>query len=607
MRLRLEPASSIEDLQKLAWRYREARHPVREHGAEARAWPTDLLDYWLRHPSDLSRVAVYKLDPAKGPLAPTPPDSPQELSINAVSLDRSSLKPLIQVDFVPAQRGLGTEEAIGRPGSNPHRVGLFSNQMLRFAQQNLNSTGSGSGHHPDLIAAVAKAQGELDTKIRSALEPTIEDVKILGYPGLHDPQDIHFRTRIQTANLLDHSTAVQYRLGGQTNDVFLPEYAIGLGYQNLQSLSYQLVSFRNSRLNPEKGSPAAVHLVLLEEPEAHLHVQVQRVFPRRASELINPKNSEYSHLSSQLILSTHASHLAHSESFTRLRYVRRLKSPGPDAIPSSEVIDLADVFGGDIETRTFAERYFQIQHTDLLFADAAVFVEGTAERILVPFFIERDFVELRGRYISYLDIGGSHAHRLKPLLERLGLPIVVVTDIDPVKVTKNETGKTVTKAEAIDDPKNRVCGNHTLRKWHPKLTQIQDFAVLQEKDKVWANDQGACVRFAWQEPITPGGPWPSSLEDAFILSNSEWFKGLVGAKGELGKVARSVKKHSDPKELNQELHKLLHGSFSKGNFAATLFERLSDGEALQCPDYITDALIWLQNELTPVGIVESKL
>lgn len=599
VRLRVQPASTVEELQKLAWCFREARQSVRHHDTSARAWPMDLLDYWLRHPSDLGRVEIYKLDPDKGPLAATPFDVPQEFSSDAMPLDRAYLIPLVRVDFVAAQRGLGTEEADGRPGSDPHKVGLFSNQMLRYARRHLNNTGPGD--HPDLIAAVAKAQGELDDKIRTALDPTIEDVKILGYPGLHDPQEIHFRTRIQTADLLNHSTAVQYRLAG--HDAFLPEHAIGLGYQNLQSLSYQLVSFRETRLNPTKGAPAAVHLVLVEEPEAHLHVQVQRVFPKRALKLITSENEDHSHLASQLILSTHASHLALAETFTRLRYVRRLVPQTLGAIPSSEVVNLADVFGDDIETRTFAERYFRVQHTDLLFADAAIFVEGTAERMLVPFFIERDFPELCGRYLSFLDIGGSHAHRLKPLIERLGIPSVVITDIDPVRVTTDADGKTTRTAEVIADTMDLECGNATLSKWHPKVTILKDFKGYSDADKVWINGKGSRARFAWQVPIPSDGPWPSSFEDAFILTNRDWFKSRTGAKGALGKAVRAVQKYPDPMDLNGALHKLLHGPFNKGDFAATIFERLCADEDLKCPGYISDALTWLEQELKPTSTV----
>jgi len=437
--------------------------------------------------------------------------------------------------------------------------------------------------------------------------------RLLGYPTLHDPQEIHFRTRIQTGDLLDHSTAVQYRLDGQQVDVFLPEYSIGLGYQNLQSLSYQLVSFRDSRLMPVEGSPAAVHVVLVEEPEAHLHVQVQRIFPRRAAELISPVAPEHAHLSSQLVISTHASHLAHAENFDRLRYVRRIAAAA-GGMPRSDVIDLATAFGTDKKTRTFAERYFRVQHTDLLFADAAIFVEGAAERMLVPLFIERDFHELDKRYISFLDIGGRHAHRLRPLVERLGIPTVVITDVDPVEVTKDTNDKTVRKAAAIVDPNLLECGNDTLNGWHPKRKELHFLAEPKEADQVWSNGSGGRVRFAWQVPIPKGGPWPSSFEDSLILTNIDWFKDVKQQAnqkptegdvpppklvGPMRVAVETVVAQQDLAALTMDLHAMLRDNFAKAEFAATMFERISLGDKVVCPAYIADALAWLDTELAP--------
>ena len=158
-------------------------------------------------------------------------------------------------------------------------------------------------------------------------------------------------------------------------------------------------------MNPEKGSPPPVHLVMIEEPEAHLHVQVQRIFPDKAHKLISPSGNDASALQSQLLISTHSSHLAHAEDFDRLRYVRRIPPTQAHPTPSTEVVDLGEVFGDDDETRQFAERYFRVQHTDLLFANAALFVEGVAERMLVPLFMELKFEKLNSRYVSFLDIG----------------------------------------------------------------------------------------------------------------------------------------------------------------------------------------------------------
>jgi len=438
-------------------------------------------------------------------------------------------------------------------------------------------------------------------------------VRELGYPGLHDPQEIRFRTRIQTADLLDHSTAVQYGINKGVAEDFLPEFSIGLGYQNLQSLSYQLVSFKAARLNPEKDSPPPVHFVMIEEPEAHLHVQVQRIFPGKAHQLISPTLKEAPGLKSQLLISTHSSHLAHAENFDRLRYVRRVPKTGGSAMPTTEVVNLGSVFETDSVTRQFAERYFRVQHTDLLFANAAIFVEGVAERMLVPLFIERNFKDLSSKYISFLDIGGSHAHRLQPLVEKLRIPTVVITDADPVEVKKSAKNpkRTVKTAAANVGQAGLECGNATLRKWHPKLLKMEDMKAPTDKELVWS-EKGCAVRFAWQLPVAEAeGSWPSSFEDSLILTNHKWFASIAAEEAAslpgaidlptsgLTDVAELVAEGKSFPELVGALHVLMHGSLNKGEFAASVFERVAAGAQVVCPKYIADALQWLQAQLEP--------
>lgn len=617
VRLRLEPVASVDELKQLAWTYHTARLPVKEMGADSLAWPIDLLDFWLREPSKLGQVRAYKLDADNNPLEGLKTYATQTLPADASTIERKHLSKLIRVDFVAAQRGLGSEEADSRSASGPHRVGMFSNQLVKFARQHLNVASTGHGHRADLIKAVAEAQKELDKKIHEAIAPSVEEVKELGYPGLHDPQEIRFRTRIQTADLLDHGTAVQYSMQKDSLEELLPEYSIGLGYQNLQSLSYQLVSFKAARLKPEKGSPAPVHLVMIEEPEAHLHVQVQRIFPDKAHKLISPTEKEASALKSQLLISTHSSHLAHAENFDRLRYVRRIAKSAANPMPTTEVVNLGQVFGDDKKTRQFAERYFRVQHSDLLFANAAIFVEGLAERMLVPLFIERDFKTLNSRYVSFLDIGGSHAHRLKPLVEKLRIPTVIITDIDPAeekagKPKKNGEPTTTLVAVANTGQAGLHCGNPTLRGWHPKLQKLDDFKNPTEAQLVWKGTAECLVRFAWQLPVADAeGNWPSTFEDSLVLTNMPWFKGLLDEKvdddgvkieppkGALGSVATRVADASSVPDLLGALHKLMHDSFNKGDFAASIFEMVSTEEPVVCPKYIADALDWLQKQLEP--------
>ncbi|WP_440054598.1 AAA family ATPase [Pseudoalteromonas sp. T1lg65] len=622
IRLRLEPVTNIEELKQLAWTYCSARSPVKDMGQDSLAWPIDLLDFFLREPLKLGRVRAYKLDTDNNPITELVSYETQTLDVQTSPIDRKHLSRLIRVDFIAAQRGFGSEETESRPSSALQRVGMFSNQLIKFAQQHLNVASSGHSQRVDLIKAVALAQKELDSKIQEAIADSVQEVQELGYPGLHDPQEIRFRTRIQTADLLDHSTAVQYSMQKDSIEELLPEYSIGLGYQNLQSLSYQLVSFRSARLKPEKGSPVPVHIVMIEEPEAHLHVQVQRIFPSKAHKLISPTEKDASSLNSQLIISTHSSHLAHSENFDRLRYVRRVAKSDTIPMPTTEVVNLAEVFGDDKKTRQFAERYFRVQHTDLLFANAAIFVEGVAERMLVPLFIERYFNELNSRYISFVDIGGSHAHRLKPLIEKLRIPTVIITDIDPCEEKEGRPKKNGDPTKELVAVANTgqpelQCGNPTLRGWHPKLQKLDDFKTPTEGQLVWNEIEDCHVYFAWQLPITKANNcWPSTFEDSLVLTNVSWFKGLMDEKfdengveievpkGALGSVAKKAVETEDFQQLLSELHSLMHSSFNKGDFSASVFELVSSGEDIECPGYIANALTWLQKQLEPSGVME---
>ena len=100
-----------------------------------------------------------------------------------------------------------------------------------------------------------------------------------------------------------------------------------------------------------------------------------------------------------------------------------------------------------------------------------------------------------------------------------------------------------------------------------------------------------------------------------ILTNLTWFKALGASQaskpapgtpappqavGSLGKAVATVLAHSDATQLCAALHAMLRkDGFSKAEFATTLFEQISLGEKVKCPDYIANALAWLEKELAP--------
>lgn len=99
-------------------------------------------------------------------------------------------------------------------------------------------------------------------------------------------------------------------------------------------------------------------------------------------------------------------------------------------VPVSKVVNLSQVFGESTETERFVTRYLRAQHADLFFADAAILVEGPAERMLIPNFIRAHYKVLHQSYVTLLEIGGSHAHPIAYIRLVTRAPIRIESDPD---------------------------------------------------------------------------------------------------------------------------------------------------------------------------------
>ena len=104
-----------------------------------------------------------------------------------------------------------------------------------------------------------------------------------------------------------------------------------------------------------------IHLVFIEEPEAHLHAQAQQVFVRKAYEALYPSSrfKGDSPYKTQLVLSTHSNHIVHDISLNDMRYFHREVSEDIN-IPISKIVNLTNVFGEDEATERFVTRYIRL-------------------------------------------------------------------------------------------------------------------------------------------------------------------------------------------------------------------------------------------------------
>ena len=351
-----------------------------------------------------------------------------------------------------------------------------------------------------------------------------------------------------------------------------------------------------------------LHLILIEEPEAHLHAQVQQVFIKKAYEILRNHNNlkEKELFSTQLVVSTHSSHIAHEVDFIKLRYFQRKQPLKDTEIPTATVVNLSKTFGGEDSTTKFAIRYLKTTHCDLFFADAVILVEGSAERMLLPHFMHYHFPELTTSYISILEIGGSHADKLRPLIENLGLSTLIITDADSIDP------KDKNKAVVPQRKQGYKTNNSTLKTWIPNKELYDELLDLKKEQKTSTDFP---IRVAYQFPIkvtlknTQTEVIPYTFEDALAYENLELFKEISGATGLIKKFKEIFSEETD----TQKISEALFDAFRKGDKAKFALELLylEEPEKFNVPTYIKEGLEWLkeklhakQNDLTI--IVEEK-
>ena len=299
-----------------------------------------------------------------------------------------------------------------------------------------------------LLGEMKWATETYDEKLDRSFKAPIAELNNINYPGFQNPE-IHVKSHVNIVDSITHESSVQFTVQGDA-ELSLPEKYNGLGLRNLISIYLKMVQFREQWTNLDRIEKAGInhiepiHLVFIEEPEAHLHAQAQQVFIRKAMDVLtNDSTNEIlrnnKNLTTQLVVSTHSNHIVNEVDMCHLRYFKRIIDDNIK-IPVSEVVNLSRTFGDDNDSKRFVTRYIRLTHCDIFFADAIILVEGAAERILMPKFIRDENMD--NFYISVIEINGSHAHRFDSLIKKLGIPTLIVTDIDASeKIQKEIRGK----------------------------------------------------------------------------------------------------------------------------------------------------------------------
>ena len=432
---------------------------------------------------------------------PNDPTNRKQMSIAA-------LRCLMQTGFVNAQRGLDDTTTRDTDVLAKILEELFAAAMSPTA-----------GKSEQLLAqalqeAVQDIQQRIDEDFNVKLSGLMPTLETFGYPGLDGPE-IAIETTLDVKRLLSNHTKVRYT--GHSG-ILLPESYNGLGVRNLIFILLQVVKFfRAFRAEP---NPPGVQLVFIEEPEAHLHPQMQEVFIRQLSKVAQQLNAQEGvdlPWPVQFVVSTHSSHVANAVGFEAIRYFLPVSPTDITGVRHTQVKDLREgLRDTPAEHKKFLHQYLTLTRCDLFFADKAVLVEGTTERLLLPAIITKleatdsDAPKLSSQYVTVMEVGGAYAHLFFELLDFLDLRTLIITDLDSVTVAGGTT---------CPVHQGTATSNACLNTWFSGNDCSPAGLLAKSVTEKIKNRK----RVAYQRPEAAGGPCGRTFEDAFMLANSAMF------------------------------------------------------------------------------------
>jgi hypothetical protein len=192
---------------------------------------------------------------------------------------------------------------------------------------------------------------------------------------------------------------------------------------------------------------------------------------------------------------------------------------------------------------------------------------------------------------------------LEPLLSHLGLPTLVITDIDALDATG--------KAAPVERNSGQRTNNATLKSWVPKIESVDELLDLSPDKRLLPFDDMSAVRVAYQLPTTvevagvQDVAHPYTFEDALVFSNLEIFKELDGT-GLVAKFKSAIATSITVEELADSMFTSLKTG-KKAEFALDVLA-LADPETFVIPAYIAEGLTWLQAQLVArqLEVVETE-
>lgn len=189
----------------------------------------------------------------------------------------------------------------------------------------------------------------------------------------------------------------------------------GLGFNNL---IYMAVVLSELTKNPD----SCYRGLIVEEPEAHLHPQLQAVLLQYLQSIQAVDGEK----PVQLFVTSHSPNFASIADLNSLVCLVDTGTAVETFLPRSVTFEKGK--------REKLERYLDVTRAELFFARRVIFVEGAAELMMVDVLAKRMGCDLRQHGVSLISVEGLNFDSFLPLFgdKALKIPVAVLTDADPV-------------------------------------------------------------------------------------------------------------------------------------------------------------------------------
>jgi putative ATP-dependent endonuclease of the OLD family len=182
----------------------------------------------------------------------------------------------------------------------------------------------------------------------------------------------------------------------------------GLGYNNLIQI-FGVIKFKVDQ---------DYNILLIEEPEAHLHPAMQYKLFKYLKRLKDQSDDGKRAIKNQIFVTTHSPNISASADLDDMicLYYQRNKHT---SVFNVRAINLKTVFCEERfkEAKEHLAKFLDVTRSDLLFTQKAILVEGLAEKLLMSAFAKKCGLDYETEYnhISVIEVGGVNLNHFLPL------------------------------------------------------------------------------------------------------------------------------------------------------------------------------------------------